>query len=372
MDQAVTAASRLVRHSDMVAERVAFIDCKIPGSTLKENYSIIGAGVTQSDDQIVNLTDEHGFALGAAAMPSGVTNNLHMHFTAEVFIIFRGEWTFRWGADGQEGEVTGRPGDVLSIPTWIFRGFTNSGSEEGWIFTALGRDRTGGVVWHPTILNGAAEHGLFLRKNNMMVDLTRGDERPADDELITPLTDEFISTMRRYSVDDMRGRVTFAGERRWSERSLLQAVLPGHRAALAPAIGWGMTEDRDAQPKVVNPHGFSVEWLRIEAGCTIGPFRVAPKQVLIVREGAVEIELEDGDAVTAEAWDVFSTPGGVRRTLRAVGDEPVLVALITSGDGRVVIEWDRSIEDEAAAAGWGLDPNGYVAPAALLPYAFAA
>ena len=375
MDQAVTAESRLVRRSDMVAERVAFIDCKLPGSTLKENYSIIGAGVTQSDDQVVNLAEEHGFALGAAAMPSGVTNNLHMHFTAEVFIIFRGEWTFRWGADGHEGEVVGRPGDVLSIPTWIFRGFTNSGGGDGWIYTALGRDRTGGVVWHPTILNGAAEHGLFLRKNNMMVDTSRGEERPADEELITPLTDEFIGTMRRYSVDEMRGRVTFADERRWSERSLLQSVLPGHRASLAPVIGWGMTEDRNAQPKVVNPHGFSVEWLRIEAGCSVGPFRIEPKQVLIVREGAVEIALgagDAGDAATAQAWDVFSTPGGVWRTLRAVGDGPVLVALITSGDARAVIEWDRAVEEEAAAAGWGLDPNGYVAPAALLPYAFAA
>ena len=371
--QGVSAEARLVRHGDMVAERVAFIDCKIPGSTLKENYSIIGAGVTQSEEQVVSLADEHGFALGAAAMPSGVTNNLHMHFTAEVFIIFRGEWTFRWGADGREGEVIGRPGDVLSIPTWIFRGFTNTGDGDGWIYTALGRDRTGGVVWHPTILNGAAEHGLFLRKNNMMVDLSRGEERPADDELITPLTEEFIGTMRRYSVEEMRGRVTFADERRWSDRSLLQSVLPGHGAALAPVIGWGMTEDRTAAPKVVNPHGFSVEWLRIEPGCSVGPFRIAPKQVLIVREGVVEIELgRAGERVAAGAWDVFSAPGDAWRTLRAVGDGPVTVALITSGDARAVIEWDQAILEKAAAAGWGLDPDGYLAPAALLPYAFAA
>ena len=370
----VRAADRLVKRGDMVACGVAFIDCKLPGSTLKENYSIIGAGVTQSDDQVVNLQDEHGFALGAAAMPHGVTNNLHMHFTAEVFIIFRGEWLFRWGADGREGEIIGRAGDVVSIPTWIFRGFTNIGADDGWIFTALGRDRTGGVVWHPTILNGAAEHGLFLRKNNMMVDVSTGVERPADEELITPLSDEFIGSMRRYSVDEMRGRVTAADERRWSARALLQSTLPGHAAAMAPVIGWGMTEDREAQPKVFNPHGFSVEWLRIEAGASVGPFRIEPKQVLIVQEGAVEVALglDGDDRVVADAWDVFSTPGGEWRTLRAVGDGPVTIALVTSGDARAVIEWGEGVEQAAAQAGWGLDPNGYLAPAALLPYAYAA
>lgn len=373
MEQVVISAeSRLVRHGDMVSCSVAFIDCKLPGSTLKENYSIIGAGVTQSEDQVVNLEEEHGFALGAAAMPNGVTNNLHIHYTAEVFIIFRGEWLFRWGADGQDGEIVGRAGDIVSMPTWIFRGFTNVGADDGWIFTALGRDDTGGIIWHPTILNGAAEHGLFLRKNNMLVDLSKGDERPADDELIRPLTPEFMSTLRRYSVDELLARVTAADERRWSGRALLQSALPGHAAEMAPVIGYGMTEDRDAQPKVTNPHGFSVEWLRIEAGASVGPFRIDPKQVLVVEGGAVEIELEDGSSAVANAWDVFATPAGVWRTLRAMGDAPVTMVLVTSGDTRAVIEWPPETVAAARAAGVGTDPNGYVAQVEHLPYVEAA
>ena len=60
------------------------------------------------------------------------------------------------GRDARMAEIIGRAGDVISIPTWIFRGFTNVGPEYGWIFTALGRDESGGVIWHPTILRGAA------------------------------------------------------------------------------------------------------------------------------------------------------------------------------------------------------------------------
>lgn len=45
------AHSRLVRPEDRVSCSVAFIDCKLPGSHLKQNYSFIGPGVTQSASQ---------------------------------------------------------------------------------------------------------------------------------------------------------------------------------------------------------------------------------------------------------------------------------------------------------------------------------
>ena len=366
------APSRLVRRSDFVSCHVAFIDCKLPGSTLKENYSIIGAGVTQAEDQVVNLVEDHGFAIGAAAMPHGVTNNLHIHYTAEVFMIFKGEWLFRWGADGKQGEFIGRAGDILSMPTWMFRGFTNIGEDDGWIFTALGRDDTGGVIWHPEILRGAAEHGLFLRRDNMLVDLSAGASKPDDAELLHPLTDEFIATLHHPSVEEMRARITTAEERRWSDRALLQSVLPGHAAEMAPVIGWGMTQDRTARPKVTDPHNFSVEWLRIGAGQSVGPFRVAPKQVLIVQHGSVEITLGDGSSVVAGPWDVFSVPADEWQTLAAVGGEPVTMTVTTAGDARAEIEWAADTVRDAAVAGWGVDPNGYLAPAHCLPFQQAA
>ena len=143
------AAERLIKRSDYVSCSVAFIDCKTPGSHLKENYSLIGPGVTSSADQVVNLREPHGFNIGAAAMPNGITNNLHIHFTAEVFLVFKGEWKFRWGPNGDDGEIVGKAGDIVSVPTWIFRGFTNVGPDDGWLFTALGGDDTGGIIWHP-------------------------------------------------------------------------------------------------------------------------------------------------------------------------------------------------------------------------------
>ena len=366
------AVDRLIRYEDLVPCRVAFIDCKIPGSDRKVNYSIVGAGVTQSSEQVVNLAEPHGFALGVAAMPHGVTNNLHMHYTAEVFMIYRGEWLFRWGPDGRDGEVRGRAGDVLSIPTWIFRGFTNVGPDDSWIFTLLGRDESGGVVWHPRILSEAAEHGLYLTRDNMLVDTDAGDAKPDAAELIVPMSTADIAAMRRFSPDEMRRRLVTREDLVWSNHALLDHVLPGHRSSLAPVIGAGMTEDRDAEAPIGNPHGFMLEWMRIPAGSQVGPFRIGPKQVLIVRQGSLEITLGRGAAATsavAEPWSTFSVPEGCWRTLRSVGDVEAEFSVTTSGDARPTIEWDAAIVAAAGAAGLGRDPNGYLAPLHLLPSA---
>jgi mannose-6-phosphate isomerase-like protein (cupin superfamily) len=368
----VTAESRLVRYEDLVPCRLAFIDCKLPGSDSKVNYSIIGPGVTQSAEQHVNIAEPHGFALGVAAMPHGVTNNLHMHYTAEVFMIYRGEWTFRWGPEGKDGEIVGRAGDTLSIPTWIFRGFTNTGPDDSWIFTLLGQDESGGVVWHPSILDSAAEQGLYLNRDGMLVDTTTGAQKPADDDLVTPMSASDIAALRRYSPEQMRARMVTADELVWSDTAFLDHVLPGHRSAIAPVIGAGLSEDRDAEAKIRNPHGFSLDYMRIEPGQEVGPFRIGSKQVLIVREGALEVVLgrnDERDSAVADPWATFSVPADCWRTYRSVGDEPVLMSVTTAGDARPAIEWDDAIVDAALAAGLGRDPNGYLAPASLLPAA---
>lgn len=365
------AAKRLVRRSDLVPCKMAFIDCKIPGSELKENYSIIGAGVSESTDQFVNIQEPHGFSLGVAAMPPGVTNNLHIHYTAEVFMVLRGEWLFRWGAEGKDGEIIGRTGDVVSIPTWIFRGFTNVGQDDGWIFTCLGRDDCGGLIWHPSILRGAQKHGLYLTRDDVVVDTSSGTSKPREEDLVEPLSDSVIAGLDRYTLEDMLQRVVTTRDRVWSERAFLDSVLPGHRTALAPVVGNGMTEDRRARPKINNPHGFAIEWLRIEAGQVLGAFRIEPKQVLIVYQGQVEIQLNQGEHavhIRMETQETYSMPSAVWRSLRATSEEPAILAVLTAGDARARIEWDEKIVAAAQNSGFAIDPDGYLAPTALLPY----
>ena len=366
----VKAEERLVRRKDLIACEMAFIDCRIPGSDRKVNYSIIGAGVSESSDQFVHIQEPHGFSLGVAAMPPGVTNNLHIHYTSEVFIIFSGEWLFRWGVDGAEGEIRGTVGDVVSIPTWIFRGFSNVGEDDGWIFTALGRDDCGGLIWHPGILQKAAELGVFLTLDDTVVDTNTGAAKPDAADLVKPLTERQLAMLDRYSMDDMAKRVVRSDDRKWSDRSLLCATRPGCDAKLASVIGPGMTEDRRMRAVITNPHGFCIEWLKIEPNSKIGPFRVSRKQVMIVYEGGMEARLnreKDEVRLNINSQDVFSAPSDIWRSLKA-GPEGALVAIISNGDGRTIIEWDDAIIHEASEAGFVIDPDGYIAPKEMLLY----
>ena len=364
------ARKRLIKKSDYVSCSVAFIDCKTPGSHLKENYSMIGPGVTSSADQVVNLREPHGFNIGAAAMPNGITNNLHIHFTAEVFLVFKGEWKFRWGPNGDDGEIVGKAGDIASIPTWIFRGFTNVGPDDGWLMTALGGDDTGGIIWHPSILNGAAQYGLYLSKENTLIDTDKGAAKPTDDQLIRPMQPDEIAKLRRYSVEEMRTRVVAREERAWSGDALLDSCLPGCRSAMAPVIGYGVSQDRDHAPKITNPHGFSIEWLKLPPGQKVSRFRIGQKQVLIAFSGSAAITLNsEGDAVELglEAWDTASIPAGAWRSIRNVSDSETEILVITAGDGRKAPEWAPEVLSAVKAAGRSVDKSGLIAPAHLLP-----
>jgi quercetin dioxygenase-like cupin family protein len=367
------ARARLIRASDFVACKVAFIDCKTPGSEAKENYSMIGPGVTTNPNQVVNLREKHGFNIGAAGMPGGVTNNLHIHYTAEVFLVSGGEYLFRWGNKGADGSWKGVDGDILSVPTWIFRGFTNVGPDSGMVFTVLGGDDTGGIIWDPDIIEGAAGHGLYLRRDGILVDTATGAPKPPDEALITPISAEQMARLQRWTPERMLAeRACPAARRAWHEDALLDAALPGHASAIAPVIGWGVRQARDTPPPIAAPHGFSVEWLRVARGATVGPFRIAEKMVLMARHAGTIVTLNRDKAAVAQEMgprDILSVPGGAWRSIANQGDRPIELLVVCPGDARKRIEWDDGVQSAARARDRGIDHDGWIAPAALLPEA---
>ncbi|MEO0503305.1 MAG: hypothetical protein AAFZ14_08270 [Pseudomonadota bacterium] len=361
------ADARHVKRSDYQSCTVAFIDCKKPGSHLKQNYSIIGPGVTSSSEQVINLPEPHGFNIGAAAMPTGITNNLHIHFTAEVFMVYEGEYTFRWGSNG-ENEFVGRPGDVLSVPTWIFRGFTNTGAGDGWVFTTLGGDNTGGVIFHPDIIREAADYGLYISRDNVLIDTAKGDPTPTEDQCIAPMAHEDVAKLRDYSPDEMRERVVTTGDRDFRP-AFIDRALDGCGAEIAPVIGHGITQNRDHTARIVNPHGFSMEWLRLQPGQRVSPFVLADKMVVIPRAAGVRVDLNDaGDVeVALGAWDTFSIPDGAVRSLVNTSAAAVEVLVVVSGDHQKRPRFRSDVIEAAYASGQALDAQGYVARAHLIP-----
>jgi quercetin dioxygenase-like cupin family protein len=171
--------NRIVRYGDLIPCKTAFIDAHTPGSDQKENFTIIGGGVSESADQHVHINDTPGFNIGAAGQPPKCRNSLHSHTTAEVFFVLKGRWRFFWGRWGDAGEVTLEEGDIINIPTDIFRGFENIGSDYGMIMAVLGGDDAGGgVTWAPQVIQDAAEHGLILGENGKLYDTKQGGKLP--------------------------------------------------------------------------------------------------------------------------------------------------------------------------------------------------
>lgn len=46
------------------------------------------------------------------------------------------------------------------------------------VFTVLGGDNTGGIIWHPSVLAAASEYGMYLSKDNMLIAQERVNQRP--------------------------------------------------------------------------------------------------------------------------------------------------------------------------------------------------
>lgn len=347
----------------------AFIDYRIPGCAPKYNYALIGPGVSQNPNQPVSLREPHGFNLGGVSMPHGKTNPPHMHFTCEVFLCSRGNWQMHWGFNPDRLEADIAEGDVCSVPTWIYRGFKNIGVDDGFMFTALGGNDTGGILWGPTTLEAAAREGVHLTEDYRIIDEQLGQKLTPEMKRLQPMTPAEIAALRTWSPAEMEQRVVRFANLRWSSNALLDSALPGCGGQLAPVIGLGITEDRDHQAPIHNAHGFSIEWLKLPTGGQVSHHQLEQKQIIVVKSGAIEVSVQasDGEAVQvlrgdSKGWDTMSLPADCSRSLRNAGDGEALAWLVTAGDQRKKIQWSEGTIRACAAIGRAIDANGYVAP----------
>ncbi len=359
------ADRRVIEPNDFVADTSAFVDVRLEGSAGKASYSFIGPGVSQNADQVVNLSEPHGFCIGAASMPSGQVNNPHAHYTAEVFICTRGRWQMRIGQHGERRVDIG-PDSVISIPTWTFRGFQNVGGDDSWLFSVLGGDDTGGIMWAPQVIEAAAATGMYLTPDHGVVDARAGES--ADDTL-APIAAARLVEFDDYTEDEIGDWIVDADGLDWSDTALLSSLLPGHHSAMAPVIGFGLTEDRRQHPPITRPHGFSLEWLHLDPGASTGLHRIGQSQALFLIDGDWEIAYNRGDDRTSRstvAGSVVSVPAGCWRELANTGASPARCLVVCDGDERARVEWDPAVLAAAAELGWSHDANGYRAPIDLL------
>ncbi|PZO80617.1 MAG: cupin [Mesorhizobium amorphae] len=288
--------ARIVRYGDLRPCRTAFIDAHTPGSNSKENFTIIGGGVSESADQHVHIKETPGFNIGAAGQPPKCRNSLHSHRTAEVFFVLKGRWRFFWGRWGKAGEVVLEEGDIINIPTGIFRGFENIGTDYGMIMAVLGGDDAGGgVIWAPQVIEDARDHGLVLGQNGKLYDTKKGQSLPDGVAPMPLLTDEELKAFPELTpAQVVPGYVA----RYWDLMSL---------ASHEPARVIG------ADAKLQDRPGFEVELLT-RGSIPESAYETPRHEVLMVMRGHWKLAWDGGEAVLAPG-DTCAVPPGLRHSL---------------------------------------------------------
>ena len=305
--------ARLVRYADLIPCRTAFLDTKTPGSTEKENFTIIGRGVSESADQHVHITELHGFNIGAARQPFGCINSQHSHDTAEVFVVHSGHWRLPFGPNKEDGAIDIGPGDVCSVPIHMFRGFEKLDEGTGFLFTVLGQDDPGKVTWAPAVFEAAADHGLKLAKGGRLIDTSEGDYALQEVELEEAVDGQVLENLRTPPKEKLAECVVAAGQAPANPASPLAGegveeagiIIPRATADHFPAgpiRGWW-------------PHGFNLRQLTLQTGAYVPMHARHEAEVLFVQEGTLEVSWSDG-ALVMGAGDTLSIPVGLAHAFR--------------------------------------------------------
>ncbi len=277
-----------MRYADLRPCYNAFIDTRSPGSEAKENFTIIGPGVSENPEQYVHITEPHGFNIGGARQPPACVNSQHSHDTAEVFVVHTGSWRFDLGEHGDDAQVVIGPGDVISLPTRMFRGFTNIGADIGYLFAVLGGDNPGKVLWAPEVFDMAAEHGLVLLESGRLIDTVAGQSVPVDARTMPRTSAEQAAALTRATAHDAERLVWRAHNGRGT------TPIIGRTAPL----NW--------------PHPFTLG--RIDLGEAEDSRTPTAPEVVFVQSGTLTVTC-DGNAMVLGAGDTMTLPVNVERRL---------------------------------------------------------
>lgn len=318
-------AANLVRYADLVPCRTAFIDTRTPGSTDKENFTIIGSGVSENPDQFVHITEPHGFNIGAARQPGGCTNSQHSHDTAEIFVVHSGHWRLIFGPNAEDGTLDIGPGDVASVPTRMFRGFEKTDDGTGFLWVVLGQDDPGKVTWAPAVLEAAADFGLKLAKGGMLIDTSSGDYELRDVEFDTGIAADAAAELVTPPRDQLLKCVVRAGEAPANPASPLAGTGVEEAGVIVPVA----TDDGFAAGPITGwwPHGFNLRQLTLQTGAYVPLHSRAEREVIFIQSGTLEISWADGSLIMG-AGDTFTVPVSLPHAFRNTASVPCVAVIV--------------------------------------------
>ena len=288
---------RIARFNELTPSTLPFVEGRIEGHKERKNYSIVGPGVAEDSQQSVKISKPHGYNLGAVSANPKNGSGLHSHTTAEVFLIYSGNWRFYWGADGRN-EIILSKGDIISMPTNMFRGFENAGDEEGLIFVVLGNDDPGIITWVPNVLIKAKETGLALLDDNSLVDL-KESKIPPNRKLLEPITNEMLQKFDNYEINEIEKFICRFKNQTNHEIDLKNGI------KLIQIIGSNFSDNK--YDHLINHNtGFNLSILKAKKGLIENLIFDKPT-ILFSQKGTWKVKIEK-DEFNINSKDTFSLP----------------------------------------------------------------
>ena len=288
---------RIAKFNELTPSTLPFVEGRLEGHKERKNYSIVGPGVAEDSEQSVKISKAHGYNLGAVSANPKNGSGLHSHTTAEVFLIYSGKWRFYWGVDGKNEIILGK-GDIISMPTNMFRGFENAGDEEGLIFVVLGNDDPGIITWIPKVLVSAKETGLALLDDNSLIDLKK-NEIPTGKKLLEPINNDQLQKFDNYSLNEIEKFIC-----RFDNQSKFQNDLD-NGIKLIQIIG-NQFCNQSYNPLIDQNTGFNLSILKSKNG-QIKDLIFTKPTIMFSQKGLWKIKIEN-DVFEINSKDTFSVP----------------------------------------------------------------
>ena len=288
---------RIAKFNELIPSTLPFVEGRLEGHKERKNYSIVGPGVAEDSEQSVKISKAHGYNLGAVSANPKNGSGLHSHTTAEVFLIYSGKWKFYWGVDGKNEIILGK-GDIISMPTNMFRGFKNAGDEEGLIFVVLGNDDPGIITWIPKVLINAKETGLALLDDNSLIDLKK-NKIPTGKKLLEPISNDQLQKFDNYSLNEIEKFIC-----RFDNQSKFQNDLDDG-IKLIQIIG-NQFCNQSYNPLINQNTGFNLSILKSKNG-QIKDLIFTKPTIMFSQKGLWKIKIEN-DIFEINSKDTFSVP----------------------------------------------------------------
>ena len=267
---------RLAKFNELVPSSLPFVEGRLEGHKERKNYTIIGRGVAEDTKQLIKIQSLHGYNLGAvSAMPKN-GSGLHSHTTAEVFVIYSGKWRFYWGADGKQETIL-EAGDIISMPTNMFRAFENVGDKESLMFVVLGGDDPGIITWVPEILKKV--------------------EVPNGRKMIEPITQDELERFDNYLPEELEKNIY-----RNKQNNISDEV---NGIKLYQVLG-NKFNKKTYEPSIKQDTGFNLTTLNSISGEIKGIECIKPT-ALFAQEGNWKIVIGNSN-IKLEKGDTFSVP----------------------------------------------------------------